>query len=217
MTDTLITLVRHGNTFNTDQKPIQIGLRHDLPLTNKGIEQAEQVSHTFADYPITHIYHGALSRQQLTAQIVARQHSEAQLICSDHLNEIDYGLWEGLTPEHIQKLWNKEYRLWERNCQWPEHIFSTQRHSILDNLKTWLQLVNSSKSEHVLAVTSQGILKTLLYLIPNMMDKIAINCDGAQYKVKTGHYCQITLNNKGILKIINWNMAPETITEPLLA
>ncbi|MCL4553141.1 MAG: histidine phosphatase family protein, partial [Candidatus Marsarchaeota archaeon] len=87
-------LLRHGNTFETGQTPVQIGAKTDLPLTNKGREQAAAFAQFMTQLPTpAAIYAGSLKRQIETAQIVAQAlHAETLLHLNEEaLTEIDYG------------------------------------------------------------------------------------------------------------------------------
>lgn len=206
----IITLARHGNTFESHQIPIQIGLRHDLPLTTKGFMQAEALGKFFSGKKIDVIYHGSLQRQQDTAKTIANNHSEpVPLKFSDDLDEIDYGLWEGLTQENIIKYWPESYKKWEENFIWPEDIFNTDYLKLLSNLKSWLKQIDQSPEQNIFAVTSQGVLKLFLHLIPDLFLKIQQECSGKDYKVKTGAFCQFELDENQKFNLLAWNQLPD--------
>ena len=38
-----LILMRHGNTFEAGQTPVQVGTRTDLPLTAQGLAQAKEM------------------------------------------------------------------------------------------------------------------------------------------------------------------------------
>ena len=101
-------IARHGNTFEKTQLPYIVGKKTDLPLVVKGKEQAENLAQHFKSRGINFnaIFSGKLKRQNEFAQIICNQ-----LLCSskitpkitqsEALDELDYGSWEGLSPENL--------------------------------------------------------------------------------------------------------------------
>lgn len=167
-------LIRHGNTFEAGVTAVQVGLRTDLPLTAFGHAQAKALPFR-ADF----VYSGTLRRQRETAQAIGT------VILEPALNEIDYGLWEGLTAEEIGRRWPKEYAAWNNEGRWPEGIFGGSLENHLQMLERWMKNLTGN----VIGVTSGGILRLLA---PN------------QPKVKTGHFCEFDVS----LNVLRWNVDP---------
>jgi probable phosphoglycerate mutase len=199
-----LILVRHGNTFESGQTPMQVGARTDLPLTEEGRNQALYFARYLASEKIQPqaIYAGKLKRQIETAQITA-QHLQVEnkiQLDAPALTEIDYGLWEGCTADEIQKRWPHEYRAWTTGSHWPE-IFGSTREGHIRDLKKWLQQLRESHlpGETVVAVTSNGILR----LFYSLQERDGIE----ELKVKTGHFCELLLGNDSV-QIQKWNQDP---------
>jgi broad specificity phosphatase PhoE len=57
-------------------------------------------------------------------KIVAQSCSAKLHLNEPALNEIDYGLWEGLSTEQITAKWPAEYEEWNDQAVWPTHIFN---------------------------------------------------------------------------------------------
>lgn len=91
----MIYLLRHGeSSVNVAQ---MLSCRNvDEPLTELGIEQAEQVAAWLADKPIRRILSSPLRRARQTAEIVARQLG-LEFAVAEELREIDCGALEGRT------------------------------------------------------------------------------------------------------------------------
>ena len=117
-----LILARHGNTFEMGQTPIQVGARTDLPLTQQGRDQAEQIANFLHRQGIkpAAIFAGALKRQTESAQIIGKQLGIQIELNQEALTEIDYGPWEGLTSEEIVKQWPHEYARWTEEGRWAE-------------------------------------------------------------------------------------------------
>jgi broad specificity phosphatase PhoE len=101
-----IYLLRHGETqWNADGN--RYCGRTDVPLTEKGIRQAQLVSNRLKDIYFEAAYSSPLQRAYHTAQIASRQ---KEVIKDERLIEADFGNWEGKTKEEFieenASLWN---------------------------------------------------------------------------------------------------------------
>ncbi|MEJ7828784.1 MAG: histidine phosphatase family protein, partial [Segetibacter sp.] len=86
-----IYLLRHGETaWNADGN--RYCGRTDLPLTKKGIQQAELVYRHLKDYTFEAVYSSPLQRAYTTAKIAC---GDKEVIKDDRLIEADFGEWEG--------------------------------------------------------------------------------------------------------------------------
>lgn len=185
-----LILMRHGNTFEAGEVPIQVGARTDLPLTAFGRKQAEAMARYLAAEGISPraVYAGGLKRQKDSAAILSEKLG-ARLMLEPALTEIDYGDWEGLTGEEIGKKWPKEHLAWIEG-KWPEGIFVGSEAEYRKGIEKWLESLKKGSDGCVVAVTSNGVLR----LFQNE-------------KVKTGHFCELHLLDHGY-KIIKWNRLP---------
>ncbi len=92
-----VYLLRHGQTaWNADGN--RYCGRTDLPLTEKGIEQAQAVYEQLKDYSFDAIYSSPLQRAYRTAQIAG---GKKEVIVDDLLIEADFGNWEGKPKEQF--------------------------------------------------------------------------------------------------------------------
>ncbi len=209
-----IIFLRHGNTFESTEVPVQVGAKTNLPLTEKGRQQAEAACAYLEKNRLVpdHIYTGPLTRHLETADILA-SHFEAPVIHTSALNEIDYGQWEGKTVEEIKTQWSESYQAWAEQAIWPSDIFDAQHHlfSHQQALKNWLEELshNTEPTSTVLAITSNGLLKIILTMIPELALSLFENHGFDNYKVKTGGLCIVeydTFAKK--LSVKNWNVTP---------
>lgn len=98
-------LVRHGETAGNVNGWYQGST--DIPLNDKGIAQAQCLSHYLADTHFDAVYSSTLKRARKTAEIVAAPHG-LEVESHDELQEVNFGDWEGHTYEEIQRLWPGE-------------------------------------------------------------------------------------------------------------
>jgi len=202
-----LILIRHGNTFESGQTPVQVGLKTDLPLTEKGRLQADQIAKYLKQHDITPhvIYCGQLQRQKSTAEIIGSQFA-LPFLTETALNEIDYGLWEGQTEEEIKAKWHTLHHDWIESGIWPKAIFESSFESHLAKIRTWLEaLKRQHANQNVVAVTSNGIIRMFLYFSNLNWQALSETRALEQYKVKTGHRCHLTLSAEG-LQINQWNI-----------
>jgi broad specificity phosphatase PhoE len=99
-----IYLLRHGQTaWNADNN--RYCGRTDIPLTEKGISQAEEVKRQMEGIELTAVYSSPLQRAHTTACIA----SGREAIKDDRLIEADFGTWETKTKEEFiaenESLW----------------------------------------------------------------------------------------------------------------
>ncbi len=105
---TRFIFVRHGQTdWNRENR---FRGRLDIPLNEVGREQARRVGAYLAQTPLTTIYASPVSRTMLTAQFIAPPHN-ARVIPRVELYDLDYGDWQGKTPDEIGPA---AYALWLR-------------------------------------------------------------------------------------------------------
>ena len=110
-----IYLLRHGQTaWNADGN--RYCGRTDLPLTQKGLEQAHLAAEQLKNIKFDAVYSSPLERAYHTAQIA----SGGQTIITDNrLIEADFGLWEG-KPKEVFIPENEPY--WQKWCADPVQI-----------------------------------------------------------------------------------------------
>lgn len=185
-----LMLVRHGNTFEKGEIPLQVGARTDLPLTSFGKEQAKGVLKYILKkkIPLQAIYTGTLKRQKESAQIIGH-HFNLPCQITEALTEIDYGKWEGLPSETIKTGWPEDYRAWTEEAIWPKKIFNSSHAAFQKTLNDWLAslFMIHDKDDMILGVTSNGLLRMF-----------------RNEKVKTGNFCELKLYPGGF-EIESWN------------
>jgi len=114
---TLIILVRHGQTeWNRIER---FRGRYDLSLNDTGIEQAEKTAaHIQKMWKPVALYSSPLKRAVQTAEKIAK-FCGVPIQTSDGLMDIDYGQWQGLTPEEVKQQWPELLTRW---YEYPETV-----------------------------------------------------------------------------------------------
>jgi broad specificity phosphatase PhoE len=109
---TTVYLVRHGETQWNQERRYQG--QQDTPLNHVGRMQAERVAQYLSDLGIDFLISSDLLRARDTAAIIGKS-LELPVICCHLWRERDYGRWEGLTREEIQKLYPDEWHSYRSN------------------------------------------------------------------------------------------------------
>ena len=99
-----VFLLRHGETaWNADNN--RYCGRTDIPLTEKGIKQAEDVANQLKGMQLDGVYSSPLQRALNTAHIITGK----KPVTDDRLIEADFGQWEKKTKEEFiaenEQLW----------------------------------------------------------------------------------------------------------------
>lgn len=165
---TTLIIARHGNTFREGETPTRVGGRTDLPLVEKGEEQARKLgedlraNHLLPD----HIFTSNLQRTIKTAELAAQAmncHAPRESLAI--FNEIDYGDDENKPePEVIAHLGAEALKAWDTDCLMPAG-WSPRPEDILKNWQNFLaRLETHFSGKTVLVVTSNGIARFALDL-----------------------------------------------------
>ena len=107
---TRIILVRHGQT---EWNRVERFRGHaDVPLNETGLAQAKETGKRIAAgwNPIA-VYSSPLARAVRTAEIIAGHHGLSVQIHPE-LTDIDYGQWQGLTPDEVREQWPELINAW---------------------------------------------------------------------------------------------------------
>jgi len=104
-----IILLRHGQTeWNRVER---FRGRADLALDEVGLAQAEAAASYIAGWGAVALYSSPLRRAMMTAQALARRLT-LPITPLEGLIDIDYGLWQGLSPEEAAERDPERYRQW---------------------------------------------------------------------------------------------------------
>jgi len=105
----IILLVRHGETPWNEKRLLQG--RTDVALCDGGREQAEVLSSALSSVPLRATYCSPLARAAETAKILSSSHRISPKIDEGFI-EINFGEWEGKTPEALRRDYPRQYERW---------------------------------------------------------------------------------------------------------
>ena len=199
-----LILVRHGNTFNSSEEAVRVGLKQDLPLVLSGEKQAEDLGIFLKKYYSPEVILSAeLKRTQRFAEIL-QQFLRVDTKTDPCLNEIDYGEWGGLNNSEIEERFSKTaLENWDKKSVWPENAnWQPGEREVIKNVFRISK--ESLKYKSVLLVSSNGILRYFLKLIEGAFKEAVEN---NSFKMQTGSYSVLKYKNKA-WTIDKWNQKP---------
>lgn len=167
-----LIIARHGNTFAPHEVPRRIGCRTDLPLVNKGEDQAKALGHYLQSHHLVPdiVYTSQLLRTKQTASLALSTLNKSLAIkvqALDIFNEIDYGPDENL-PETdvISRIGYDSLRLWEEQGVMPQG-WKGDVSRIIENWHNFASECLLSSHRITLIVTSNGIARFAPYITGN--------------------------------------------------
>ncbi len=107
-----LVLMRHGET-EYNRADVFRG-RVDLPLNERGKEQARAAAGCLREEDFEAFYSSPLLRAVQTAQAIAGNHG-GEVSPREHFTDVDYGDWSGKSIEEIRKNWPREFSMWEND------------------------------------------------------------------------------------------------------
>ena len=156
-----LLLVRHGDTKLHSGK--RFWGRTDVPLSEKGIRQAEQLRERLKAQKITTAYASTLSRARVTAEIIASCHNNLSVTARGELDEINFGYVEGLDFDELKKLHPElAGQLLEHNLR-PVFPGGESLDMLDERIKVFAERLKKHKTGDTLLVVSHfGALRVLI-------------------------------------------------------
>ncbi len=204
---TTLIIARHGNTFGPDDTPTRVGCHTDLPLVEKGIEQAKAIGRYLKENRMIPdvVYASHLQRTQTTAQIAVKESGVTNPVFTlDMFNEIDYGPDENKTEEEvIARIGAYAIKKWDEEAIVPDG-WKADPKTIIHNWELFAEQIRAhDDDETVLVVTSNGIAR------------FAPHLTGDFEGFRANHPLKLSTGALGILKyednrwtVQGWNIKP---------
>ncbi|MDC7222809.1 MAG: histidine phosphatase family protein [Spirochaetales bacterium] len=157
-------LVRHGETELNEQDLLQG--RKDLPLSEKGREQAVRLKNRLKEVPLDRIYSSPMKQTIFTALEIADERNLPVRI-KDKLMEFDFGDWEGRTIGELEKEEPRHFHTFR---------FAPEEFRGENGGETYAQLFFRARAflneieregQNILIVSHSFMIKALLILLQN--------------------------------------------------
>ena len=159
--DSRIILIRHGETNWNKEGRFQGQI--DIPLNDKGKEQATKASKYLEEIEFTKAFSSSMKRPYETAKIILNKNN-IQIAKIESLVEISHGLWEGKLEEEIKRTWPEMLDNWHEK---PESVTMPEGESIKQvsdrSISAWNLICKSQKeNDTTLLVAHDAVNKTLI-------------------------------------------------------
>ena len=147
---TEIIVVRHGETeWNVSEL---FRGQIDIGLSETGVKQAELLAEYLGSTTIEAVYSSPLQRALQTAGAIAKSHkisvnAEADLI------DLNFGRWQGLTLEEVQKKYGELYATW---MKYPEQVRMPDGEALEDARKRGVRFINKVIQRHSGTIVTVG-------------------------------------------------------------
>lgn len=153
-----ILLVRHAEA-EWNQTGRYQG-RSESRLSPRGEEQAQALANRLETCGIVAIVASPLRRAFDTAHIVARRLGLA-VVTDNHLLELAYGQWEGLSQPEVKQRWPKMLRLWKTA---PEQVTFSSGESLKDVCERVRSFLASAteRAGPLLVVTHDAVVRVAI-------------------------------------------------------
>jgi alpha-ribazole phosphatase/probable phosphoglycerate mutase len=164
---TRLFLIRHGNTIDDDTKPVYKG-RIDIPLSKKGASRMRGAAAFLSAFKLDRLYTSTLSRSLESGRIIA----EAQGLDVEPthaFDEIDFGVWEGMSFNEIMEQYPEELRTWLAdpgvNPPPEGEPFRAARARAMRGLK---KIIAGHTGKNIGIVAHAGILRIMIFSLLDM-------------------------------------------------
>jgi broad specificity phosphatase PhoE len=153
-------VVRHGTTTMNVQNRYRG--RCDVPLDAQGYQDAVDAARQLSGVGLTAVYTGPLRRTIATAQIIADEAGVPDLRILHGLNNVDYGVWEGMTAEEASMYAPEAFTLYRTSpgraaCPLGERLSDAQRRMV-----EALRLIGERHPGEVVAAVSHAVMVRLV-------------------------------------------------------
>jgi len=160
-----LILVRHGQTEMNAQN-LYFG-KLNPPLNNLGISQAYQAKEKLLDIDYDIIYSSPLERAKQTAEIC--NYLDKEIIFDSNLEEINFGIFEGLTFKQISEKYPNEVKKMEEDWKSFNYVIGESPKEMFQRAVSFLKTLDFSKNN--LIVAHWGIINCIIsYFIFGNLD-----------------------------------------------
>ena len=203
---TILIIARHGNTFNPEDTPTRVGAHTDLPLVEKGFEQAKKIGQWLKEKNLIPevTYSSELQRTKQTAETAIKEIGYNQPVFPlEIFNEIDYGPDENLTEDKvIARIGEQAIKDWDEKGLVPDG-WKFNPETCIENWKNFAKHIVEDEQEVIFVVTSNGIAR----FAPHLANNFEEFANNHKIKLSTGALSVLEFEN-GTWTIKDWNIKP---------
>lgn len=205
---TTLIIARHGNTFDKSDTPTRVGALTDLPLVEKGEEQARNIGCYLKENNLIPdvVYSSKLQRTVQTAKIAIKETGITNPVFElDMFNEIDYGPDENKTEDEvIARIGEGAIKDWDNHAKVPDG-WKVDPDQIIKNWHQFADQISAhDDNETVLVVTSNGIAR----FAPHITGDFEGFMKEHNIKLSTGALAILKHDRDSGWRVEAWNVKP---------
>ncbi len=196
---TRFILVRHGETeWNRVER---FRGRADVPLNVAGVAQAAATARRIAsEWQLAAVYSSPLSRAMVTAKAIAASF-DFSVTPLDGLADIQYGAWQGLTPEEARARWPDLMGDWYSA---PATVQIPGGESLADLRQRAVTVVHKLAAQHAdqtIALVSHTVVNRVILLVVLGLSNDRFwrlrqdNCALNVFEAEGGDFTLVTMND----------------------
>jgi probable phosphoglycerate mutase len=158
--------IRHGQTDWNAQRKIQGSC--DIELNNTGVMQAKELGNKLLanNYKFSKIYSSQQKRAIQTAETLSRVTSiEYESIAG--LEEINLGVWEGLSWDEVQERYPSEYEVWSTKRRYMKPPEGETYDEMLQRALTAIHKIIQENCDNVLIVSHSAVIAAIQCYLTN--------------------------------------------------
>lgn len=160
-----LILIRHGQTEMNAQN-LYFG-KLNPPLNDLGIEQAYTAKEKLSNIAYDCIYSSPLERTKETAEIC--NYLDKKIIYDSRLEEINFGIFEGLTFKEISEQYPNEVKEMEKNWKTFNYITGESLEELYQRAVSFLETLDYTKDN--LIISHWGIINCIIsYFVSGTLD-----------------------------------------------
>lgn len=172
-------LICTGTTEYESQGRIQGTL--DVPLSEDGREQVEDVVEAIRDYPIEAVYSGPCQATRQSASLIA-EHFDLKVKSLDKLCNLNHGLWQGMLIDDVKTKQPKVYRQWQEH---PENICPPEGETLSTARDRVQAVLAKIARKHKNGTVALVVLEPLRSVIRNLLREDALS---DLWQIESGKY-----------------------------
>jgi broad specificity phosphatase PhoE len=177
-----IYLIRHGECRG-NREDLFRG-RHDFPLNENGIKQAECLRDRLKKHNFQTIYTSPLKRSKQTAEILSD--NNIRIIEENDFTNISLGEWENTPKKIVRDKYPDSWQLWQTE---PERLIFPGMETLAQvqdrSFKTLKKIIQNYSEGKIAVVTHRAVLKPLIAAILSIQQPYfwKIHVDTAAYSI----------------------------------
>ncbi|MBM7702469.1 histidine phosphatase family protein [Metabacillus iocasae] len=186
--------MRHGQTDWNKQRLIQG--HSNIPLNEKGREQAKKVAEAFRDKRVDVMYSSDLLRAYETALEIAKVVSVEKVTTCKRLRERSFGDLEAQAVSKLEELVPGYGTNWGSDAVYNMERLEDAQKRLTDRL---VEIVEEAKNKHVVVVSHGAIINLFIHFVTNGEDgtgkRHLENTSISTFKYKDGEWEIVEINN----------------------